>query len=893
MLLTTTLFALEVRAQVSFQITPSAGPAGLSTLAEGCGWSPGVVIRFSDGAGNQLSETTSAANGCFSAPLPIPASAAPGQITIRADGASDSALSRYTVLEPDHFPADPRGDGLVTLREASEIDLQVRIADDFPESVRMRLPITAPNPVERARELVERHADFYGLGASSRYGMVPAARERHDRFDYVTLQQTIDGVEVVAGQLSVIQYDGIVVGTLGKLITEDPDVDTQPTLSKRDAVDAARSLLDLPDDAEVTTPPNLVVFDPRLVGLQDVVDAGARPAWRLALRTPRGTRAILVDAVTGEHLFGWSFTQPGFNLDIRDAGYVTADGTCYFWTSEPQAANENGIDSSYTNDLEVTRAYNLSQEVYNFYAAHFGRDSWDDDGDEIEIYVHAIVDGTAAWWSGSPFCNILTFSDDSTLDDIFAHEFTHAVISDTSKLIYANESGAINESFADIFGALVDDNDWYIGEQPQAPGEPLEFIRNMADPDIKHYADRKAYCQDPGAESCDDNGGVHDNSGIMNYAAFLMADGSFDGPGFSAGFGRTKLRSLAYPTMISMPAGANFGQVRDKMVWTAHVWQQSGTHGFDQTDVCRIRTAWSMVGIGAGDLDCDQIPDDQDPDDDNDYAPDPNDNCPGIFNPFQEDTDNDGLGDACDADIDQDGISNPDDNCEKVPNPLQQDSDNNGIGDACEDSDNDKVLDVNDNCPDTYNPYQQDSDGDGQGDKCDADADNDGVPNIDDNCPLTENPDQTDTDGGGLGDACDPNPDHAFDDFIIQFGDTLVDFTVQPDAIEMIQIDLCAAGCPEDWMQLGAQVQVSLSGLPAGSMAAVSAPDGHQISQFEVAGAGARGSASQTLQTRFDTTGAGRYVIHVIAHPDQPASDVTLEIDGRVVIDGLFRDRFE
>jgi uncharacterized membrane protein len=139
----------------------------------------------------------------------------------------------------------------------------------------------------------------------------------------------------------------------------------------------------------------------------------------------------------------------------------------------------------------------------------------------------------------------------------------------------------------------------------------------------------------------------------------------------------------------------------------------------------------------------------------------PDDNCPAVPNPDQQDLDGDGRGDACDVcprdrfdDADHDGVCADLDNCPAVANANQADRDGDGEGDAC------------DNCPTVSNPFQQDSDYDGAGDACDlcpglanpgqADADGDGIGDACDNCPGAANPDQADANGDGAGDACQP-----------------------------------------------------------------------------------------------------------------------------------------
>ncbi|GAF85387.1 unnamed protein product, partial [marine sediment metagenome] len=342
-------------------------------------------------------------------------------------------------------------------------------------------------------------------------------------------------------------------------------------------------------------------------------------------------------------------------------------------------------------------------------------------------------------------------------------------------LTYALQSGALEESLADTFAYLYDP-DCLIGEDTAGGA-----IRDFCYPGGLGAPDRMGeWIVSPNTDA-GDHGGVHWNCGILNKAAYLIAEGgTHPDTGVlvpSPPLGRGKLGKLYYSAMAGITSGYQLIDWRNAVVARAVQWGQNGTHGFTPHDACVVRNAFFAVELGMGDTECDGIEEIPFSDDDGDGVVGLADNCPLTFNPNQKDSDGDGSGDACDPDDDNDtvpdhppgstgpcgGFNAPpcNDNCPLVPNPDQKNIDHDGKGDVCDDDDGDGVFDDLDNCPKDWNPDQANVDSylDDMGDACDPDADGDGLSNDNDNCWYEANPGQENADGDWLGDVCDPCPD--------------------------------------------------------------------------------------------------------------------------------------
>lgn len=125
--------------------------------------------------------------------------------------------------------------------------------------------------------------------------------------------------------------------------------------------------------------------------------------------------------------------------------------------------------------------------------------------------------------------------------DVIGHEMSHGLVEGTAGLMYRGESGALNESFADIFGSMFEmymykkfnqqdknelygNNDWYIGEDIVKSGIKRN-LRNMVDPHKSYNPQPIAvddiYYVDPSSQY--DHGGVHVNSGIPNHCFYSIS----------------------------------------------------------------------------------------------------------------------------------------------------------------------------------------------------------------------------------------------------------------------------------------------------------------------------------------------------------------------------------
>lgn len=251
--------------------------------------------------------------------------------------------------------------------------------------------------------------------------------------------------------------------------------------------------------------------------------------------------------------------------------------------------------TTFTNKKEAISAHYNAGLSYDYFKSKFNRNSIDgvkgnilsfvkvseDDGSSME---NAFWNGAAMWYGsgGSVFKSLARGL------DVGGHEMTHGVVEKTANLVYQNESGALNESFADIFGAMIDSDDWKIGEDVMQAGvNPTNCLRDLSNPhngvnsNSPWWQPNHVNEQYMGSQ---DNGGVHINSGITNYAYYLFAN--------NASVGKTKAEQVYYKALRDyLTKNSKFVDCRIAVI-------QAATDLYGATVANLAAAAFTQVGIG-------------------------------------------------------------------------------------------------------------------------------------------------------------------------------------------------------------------------------------------------------------------------------------------------------
>lgn len=294
-----------------------------------------------------------------------------------------------------------------------------------------------------------------------------------------------------------------------------------------------------------------------------------------------------------------------FDADRMDDFIFLIMSAFFGYTGEEVTSSKN-----FFYDPAAVSAHVNAGKVYDYYKKTFQRDSLDGKGQKLISTVHIGDKWNNAAWNGEQMLygdgDGTTMISTSGSLDVIGHEMTHGVIEKTANLEYQDESGALNESLADIMGAFIEnktgDNLWLLGEDIWTPNIPGDGLRSMSDPGsvyIGGYTESGYYPDhyDKRYLGTADNGGVHINSSINNKAAHLITAGGTHYGVKVTGIGKVKAEKIYYRALtMYLNASSNFSQMRQAAIQAARDLYPD-RNGVSSAEVKAVEAAYTAVGV--------------------------------------------------------------------------------------------------------------------------------------------------------------------------------------------------------------------------------------------------------------------------------------------------------
>lgn len=311
---------------------------------------------------------------------------------------------------------------------------------------------------------------------------------------------------------------------------------------------------------------------------------------------------------SGSQAINTDSTAPGnyrLRETVRGNGVTTLNlktSTNYGTAVDFTDADNKWNNVNAAKDEVATDCHWGAGKTYDFYKVRFNRNSYDNNNAKITSYVHYSSSYDNAFWNG--VC--MTYGDGNTFKpltslDVCGHEITHAVTSNSANLNYSYESGALNESFSDMFGNAIErygkpnNYSWKIGEEITYSGNGL---RNMLNPTI--LGQPRCYKSTYWYTGAGDNGGVHTNSGVQNWWFYLISEG---GKGTNDlgnvyavdSLGILKAEQIAYRNLtVYLTSTSQYADARFYSIRAA-----TDLYGACSKEVIAVTNAWYACNVGA------------------------------------------------------------------------------------------------------------------------------------------------------------------------------------------------------------------------------------------------------------------------------------------------------
>lgn len=346
----------------------------------------------------------------------------------------------------------------------------------------------------------------------------------------------------------------------------------------------------------------------------------------------KGNQPITVDSYNG----GYRLKDNARNIHTLNGTNI--DGTINMMTGELGGATEyisSNANFTANSAKPAVEVHWGMAKAYDYYNSKHSRNSYDGMGSIIRNYYNidfseftpgapsnygfnaAAIDqsGVVAMvygngnYPGSP-----GLADPFVGIDVAGHEYSHLVIGRNGRggLNYEGESGAINESIADMFGTAIEfysgiSPNWTIGENiiNVAPG----FMRSMSNPNSgpamleSEQPDTYGgtYWKNPNDIDDGDQGGVHTNSGVGNFWFYLLSVGGSGTNDIANAYSVTGI-TIAKAEKIIYRALTAYMTPNSTYLDAYNYTRQAAAdlYGANSNEALQNVKAWYAVGIGSG-----------------------------------------------------------------------------------------------------------------------------------------------------------------------------------------------------------------------------------------------------------------------------------------------------
>ncbi len=436
----------------------------------------------------------------------------------------------------------------------------------------LALDDAARAPDVRALDFLRQYGPLLGIASPADELRVKETSTDLAGVTHLRWSQQYRGLPVFGAEV-VVHLNGRGITAVNGTFVPAIAVDTQPALTGAEAAQRALAAVAKanPEAALSVTAAPLAIYRS---GLLEGYMGETHLAYGVIVEAlPALREQVWVDATNGRILNRISLVHEDLYRIIYSPKY------------DPRPRYVRATEEDPPNALDAPAIHHLfdfAGQVYDFFDDGFGRDSYDGQGHVMESVYLANQACPNAYWNGVA----TNYCPGFDIDDVVAHEWGHAYTEFTHGLIYQYQSGALNESYSDIWGEAVDlhngmdgiggnNNEdpypvgkrWVVGEDLGRAAQRT-LLRNMWDP-TTHPAlgpDPDKVSSPNYACGTSDGGGVHSNSGVPNHAFAMLTDGKTFNGREVRGLGFVKTTHIYYQAMTAYQVPTtNFPQHADAL----------------------------------------------------------------------------------------------------------------------------------------------------------------------------------------------------------------------------------------------------------------------------------------------------------------------------------------